>query len=404
MSTSRSTRAPVETVVSGLDDPSVVVDTSASPAVVVRPRGEGSLATLRTYLTRRRAALFEVLHGGSDARGAVVLRGWEVAAPDQAEALVYDDLAVEPLTSFGDTLALFGAFNERAARLGVAPDGVIQRERSRTVPVAKEGLMQPPHTEFGLGPHRPRVGAFYCAVAPADSARGTTALCDLGATVACLSEVDRHALASHAWWNPRAGVPQPWLLDHPESGRRVLGHLYCLTDALSEQALHAYQAVRSARRDVQIYPEVVGMDDAGNDQGLDYGFQLVGAGGRPFDMDVGQARRLLEAAFANTAFFRWEANDLLLFDNLLFAHWRMPGAPDRQLHAFFGAEVDVRSFCSTESPAFLQTQLGASCRGGNALILDTLGLGGRPWALRALMALPDPWFVWAGRRTWARAS
>ena len=34
--------------------------------------------------------------------------------------------------------------------------------------------MQPPHVEFGLGPHRPRVAAFFCEQPPAEA--GGTAL------------------------------------------------------------------------------------------------------------------------------------------------------------------------------------------------------------------------------------
>jgi hypothetical protein len=380
-----------------LDDDAVVVE-AAGPWVVVRPSGDASHDALERYLDGHADAVFDALHRRRGLGGAVVFRGWQVDAPGKAEALVHDVLDVPPLTPFGETLDLFGAFNARASRLGVAPDGVVQRERSRTVPRAKDGRMQPPHTEFGLGPHRPRVGAFYCEVAPSDPSLGSTALCDLAGTLGALRPDDRERLERHGWWNPRARVPQPGALVHPDSGERVLGQLYCLTNALSRQALEAYRAVREAG-----WPEVHSMDDAGNDQGMDYGFQLL-VDGRPVDLEGVVARRLLETAFRHTRFFRWQQRDLLLFDNLLFAHWRMPGAPDRRLHAFFGAEADVRRFCPDDAPASVRAAMAEPCAGGNALVLGTLGMGGRPWALRTLMALPDGWFTFIGRRTWARAA
>lgn len=38
-----------------------------------------------------------------------------------------------------------------------------------TAPEAAPVTMQPPHVEFGLGPHRPRVAAFFCELPPAEA-------------------------------------------------------------------------------------------------------------------------------------------------------------------------------------------------------------------------------------------
>lgn len=386
-----------------LVDAAVVVEETGF-GVVVRPRGVASSDVLRAYLCRHRRAVLQVLHRAAGCvGGAVVLRGWQLDTSEAAESIVHDVLGITPLTPFGETLRSFAAFNERASRLGVSPDGVIQRERSRTVPRAKVGRMQPPHTEFGLGPHRPRVGAFYCEAAPSARSQGSTALCDLAATLEGLRPSDRERLARHGWWNPRTRVVQPWILVHPESGQRVLGQLYCLTDRLSRQALRAYQAVRS--RLGEAYPEVVAMDDAGNDQGMDYGFELLREQSRPLALDDAATQRLLQSAFAHTAFFRWQTQDLLLFDNLLFAPWRMPGGTDRRLHAFFGDPIDTRTLCPDDAPACVLRDVQAPCRGGNQLVLDTLGLGGRHWSLTWLAWMPDWMFAWLGRQTWGhRAS
>ena len=38
-----------------------------------------------------------------------------------------------------------------------------------------------------------------------------------------------------------------------------------------------------------------------------------------------------------------QPRDIFLFDNVLYGHMRMPGAPPRKLHALFAEEIDSRS-------------------------------------------------------------
>ena len=312
---------------------------------IVRPAHDTSLSTLQSVLSEHREEVRAMIHAGG-----VAFRGWRITSADEAEHLVYRVIGIAVLPSYPD---FFHAFNERAARLGVPPDGIVQRRNSRTAPNAKPGAMQPPHTEYGLGPIRPRVGAFYCEVAPQTA--GETGLCDLQAALASLPDDLRQAFTASGWWNPRCGVVQPCVFVHPETDSRVMGQLWGFTKTLSAAALAAYWRVADARPS---YPQVERMDVGGNDAGMDYAHVLVDGDedsprrlrARKRQLSPGQSLRLFEAVYGCASFFKWQDHDLLIWDNVLLGHWRMPGSQPRRLHAFFGDEIDTRDLREPDCP------------------------------------------------------
>jgi len=230
---------------------------------IIRPGSDSSFSGLQKHVRESKAVVREAIRNGG-----ILLRGWNLRSTEEAEALVYDSVGVRPVAQHEPT---FVAFNKRAAQLGVPPDGIEQRANSRTAPHAKPGAMQPAHVEYGFGPLRPQVGAFFCETPPVSA--GQTALVDLRAVLAALPPELVAKLETHGWWNPRACVGQPCLLEHP-SGGRVLGQLWGFTKTLCPLALEAYQAVAAtAERGGKegVYPPVDRMDVNANDKALDYG-------------------------------------------------------------------------------------------------------------------------------------
>ena len=135
---------------------------------ILEPTGtDASLELLCEWCRQRRASLRATLFSES----ALLLRGWEIEHVSQAEAIIFEALGFGQMESYPPW---FVAFNARCERLGVAPGGLVQKDRSRTAPEAAPVTMQPPHIEFGLGPHRPRVAGFFCEQPPAEA--GGTAL------------------------------------------------------------------------------------------------------------------------------------------------------------------------------------------------------------------------------------
>ena len=97
-------------------------------------------------------------------KGGVLLRGWGVKDVRDAEDLLFQAIGFPQMELYPQT---FIDFNLRARELGVPPGGLTQTKLSRNAPPAQDGVMQTPHIEFGLGPHRPRVVGFYVEVPPA---------------------------------------------------------------------------------------------------------------------------------------------------------------------------------------------------------------------------------------------
>jgi hypothetical protein len=187
---------------------------------------------------------------------------WEVEHVSQAEVVIFEALGLGKMESYP---AWFVAFNARCERLGVAPGGLVQKKLSRTAPEAAPVTMQPPHVEFGLGPHRPRVAAFFCEQPPAEA--GGTALFSLPRAIELMppslhAKLRRHGwwsplpltptptltltLTRHGWWSPRSGVVQPATLRHPESGLETL-QLYAFSHGQVRGKVQARARARASR-------------------------------------------------------------------------------------------------------------------------------------------------------------
>ena len=108
------------------------------------------------------------------------------------------------------------------------------------------------------------------------------------------------------------------------------------------------------------------------------------------------------ALFSTITLQYHQQGDVLLFDNVLYGHMRMPGAPPRKLHALFAEEIDTRVFRPADAPACVHEGARQSAKGSIAITLGQLGLGGQEWMLWALLQLPDAYFRLMGRWFWVK--
>ena len=86
---------------------------------------------------------------------------------------------------------------------------------------------------------------------------------------------------------------------------------------------------------------------SGTDQN---GLALVAADGAILPLSEAESVALFRAIFAASRLHAWRRGDVLLFDNILFGHARMPGRQPRKLHAIFAAEIDTRTLRRADAP------------------------------------------------------
>ena len=193
--------------------------------------------------------------------------------------------------------------------------------------------MQPPHVEFGLGPHRPRVASFFCEVPPA--ADGETALFSFPRALERLDPELRRLLHTHGWWTSRrhraARDAAP-----PGNGARGAAtlRLQPWPDGALPRRVSAGARRRAARPPARRPDCLLGAGQRGTDAGD--GRRAQGAAGERGTV------QLYRAMFGATRLHTWRQGDVLLFDNVLFGHARMPGQLPRLLHAI-AEEMDTRA-------------------------------------------------------------
>ena len=85
---------------------------------------------------------------------------------------------------------------------------------------------------------------------------------------------------------------------------------------------------------------------------------------------------IFRAIFAAVRLHTWRRGDVLLFDNLLFGHARLPGRQPRKLHAIFAAEIDTRTLRRADAPECVHRGAGRACKSAIEITLAQLGLGG----------------------------
>ena len=143
------------------------------------------------------------------------------------------------------------------------------------------------------------------------------------------------------------------------------------------------------------------MDSAGIDRGLDDGHTLVDADGRKVALTTAESEEMLGAVFTHMSLIEWQESDVLLWDNMLFGHCRMPGCPPRRLHALFGNQVDTREYRQRGAVRVVDEAATAPVKSGNELILAMLGRGGNVHELQRLTATPNWVFRLLGKMLWA---
>lgn len=327
-------------------------------------------------------------------KGGLLFREWNIANVTDAESIIFDSIGLQPMEQFPE---IFLEFNVRAKELGVPPGGLTQTKLSRNVPVAHVGNMQPPHVEFGLGPYRPRVVGFFAEVPPA--AGGSTGRVYFPDAVRQLSPEFYQLLQENGWYMPQAGVVQPSLMVHPETGRKTL-QLYSFSKKLASVAHQAYREVREAQRpDLPQVLEILITETQGNT--VDYTLELVRPNGTIFEMPHHFQLEYYRAMFTTLRLQHWRKGDLLLFDNLLYGHMRMPGEQPRKLHAIFAEEVDSRNYRPANSPRCVQEGAKQPAVGSTQVLLNQLGPGGNMWLLWFLCQMPDIVFQVCGNLLWA---
>jgi len=354
---------------------------------VLHPAGSDTSAdALFAYCKEHR----EALRAAVFSENPLLVRGWDLSHVSHAEHLIFEALGLGKMEIYP---RWFISFNERCERLGVAPGGLVQKRLSRNAPDAAPRTMQPPHVEFGLGPHRPRVASFFCEVPPA--ADGETALFSFPRALELLDPELRRLLHTHGWWTSRSGTVQPATLRHPETGLEGL-QLYAFSHGLTALCLDAYQRARAAERpDLPLVDRIVysGPDSEG--------LTLVTGDGRKVPLGERRTVQLYRAMFGATRLHTWRQGDVLLFDNVLFGHARMPGRQPRLLHAIFAEEMDTRALRPASAPACVHSAAARKSKGAVAITLSQLGPGGWWIILATVMLFPDWCFQIFGRLLWA---
>jgi len=254
-------------------------------------------------------------------KGGLLLRGWSIHTVKLAEELIFQVLNFPTMELYPKW---FIEFNERAGRLGVPAAGLVQTKLSRNVPTAQKKTMQCPHVEFGAGPSRPRAIGFYCEIVAKSG--GETGRIYFPDAIKRLSPKLKEKLDRNGWWNPIAkSVVQPSILIHPETGMETL-QLYAYSHRIIPNALKAYEEVRVERPEL---PEVKEIFYGGKDK---YPLILVNEAGKKMKLSDEEMKEIFKAMFSTTEVFDWQKNDLLLFDNVLYGHFRLPGEQPRKLH------------------------------------------------------------------------
>ena len=370
---------------------STVHTTSMAGGVTVVTPGDATRSDVDALATWCRGCR-EWIRATVLSRGGLVLRGWRLRGVADAERLIFEAMGFPTAEPFPQ---VFLDFNARAARLGVPPGGITQSNLSRDAPRAQRGVMQPPHQEFGLSVYRPRVVSFYVEEAPKRGADGASGRVYLPDAARRLPPQLLELFRENGWWNPLAGAIQPAVMLHPETGVETL-QLYSFTQPLAAAAKEAYAQVRREHR--PDLPNVDSVDYGGSET---YSLQLVRPNGTRFELPKERVLEYFRAMFLEASLHEHQTGDLLLFDNLLYGHFRMPGAPPRKLHAMVADEVDVRTLRPPDAPACVNDAAEAEATRAIEALLGQFGTGGNLVALRSLLFLPDALFQLAGHVFWA---
>ncbi|CAK0798131.1 unnamed protein product [Prorocentrum cordatum] len=367
----------------------VRTDRGMNVAVVSPAGSDQSLDLLLEWCVLHRKELRSAVFS---AKSVLLFRGWDIQV-QHAEQLIFDAIAFGKMQKYPQW---FVDFNVRAQRLGVPPSNLTQRELSRNVPKPVPKSIQAPHIEFGFGPRRPRVCAFHCEIPPA--AEGETALIYLPDAFSSLSNELRLLLETCGWWHHAVGFAQPSVLEHPETGLKTL-QLYAFTDQQARLFVRAWDDVRKTSR--PDFPEV----DAVIFQvspSVPEDVTLVTNSSERFLLAEEHLLEIFRAMLSSVWVHAYERGDVLIFDNVLYGHFRMPssGGP-RMLNAIFAEEVDTRTLRPANAPDIVHRHAAKVCLGSAETVLTLIGPGGSYWVLQTLMLLPDFAFRWAGLLLWA---
>lgn len=328
------------------------------PAVVERRPDRAGLALLE-FVRARQPELRALL----DEHGAVLFRGFNVAAPDEFETV---------LTALGLRASADYPF-------GVSPRYSVTKRVFKSTEYANF-MVIPPHTEMAYLRYRPRWIAFYCDVAP--ERFGETPLYDMGGAFDALSPAlqkrllglemsyvrhirhkkalvtfertieetfgtrDREAIEAFcreydirpSWIGDkflRAETVLPAVAIHPGTGRRCL----------NAQFINAHSLISGIARIAKRYPAPMRMLFNAYIR-LQYSKPTVHYRSKPAsgpDFTAAETAEIDRAINGSSTVFTWRRGDMIVIDNVRAAHGRLNVKGPRRILTALGDMYDVRA-------------------------------------------------------------
>merc|ERR1712050_372753 len=123
---------------------------------------------------------------------------------------------------------------------------------------------------------------------------------------------------------------------------------------------------------------------------------LVRPNGTHFTMPHDMQMEYFSAIFSTIQLQEWDRNDILMFDNILYGHFRMPGQQPRKLHAICGDEIDTRTLRMDDAPSCVHEGATLHARSSTEAVLERIGMGGNMYLLWTINLFPDIIFQIAG--------
>ena len=292
-------------------------------------RADTSFEALHEFCQRHRELLFRCL----GASGAVLFRGFPIASASDYEVLTAHALGLREMKKVAPD-------SQRASE--VAQTGRTPRGSGLLFDLPPADIqMQGPHVEDGYTSARARYISFWCDVPP--TVAGETALFDMSESYRLLDDRVRNVLDDSASVFPAYNGEERVhsVLVHPDTDERCLSIWYYQTP-LADYAVEAYRKTEHHRNNpIRSTIPYVAVSMA-----LEH---HLAVGERRFTTTPEDKRAVMDAVYKTARYVEWGCSDLLLIDNIRFAHARMPCAPPRRIVVGYWNKSDMRRYAANSS-------------------------------------------------------